>query len=85
MPLTSVSDDGQLKKEYDGKDISWILKRWKDLGVEGLMVDIWFGLVEKEPRKYDWKPYIELCQLLKSANLKLQTVLSFHRYVFFYR
>ncbi|EME29711.1 Beta-amylase 1, chloroplastic [Galdieria sulphuraria] len=79
MPLTSVSDDGQLKKDYDGKNISWILEQWKKLGVEGLMVDIWFGLVEKEPRQYDWKPYIELCQLMKSANLKLQTVLSFHR------
>eukprot|EP00871_Galdieria_phlegrea_P003709 jgi/Galph1/4339/GphlegSOOS_G2970.1 len=79
MPLTSVSNDGQLKQVYDGKNISWILQQWKKNGVEGLMIDIWFGLVEREPQQYNWTPYIQLCRLVKEANLKLQTVLSFHR------
>jgi beta-amylase len=79
MPLNSVSVSGDLVENYDGYDLQWILKQWKKNGVYGLMVDVWFGIVEKKPKEYHWEPYIKLCQHLREAGLKLQTVMSFHR------
>lgn len=82
MPLTAVSNDTepQLKREYDGHSIEWCLDQLKAHGVHGLMVDVWFGLVERDkPRQYRWKPYLELVELLRSKQLKLQAVLSFHQ------
>eukprot|EP00871_Galdieria_phlegrea_P005963 jgi/Galph1/854/GphlegSOOS_G5709.1 len=79
MPLNSVTNDGILVEQYDGYDIDWILNHWKSNGVHGLMVDVWFGLVERRPKEYHWDPYIKLCEHLKAAGLKLQAVMSFHR------
>lgn len=79
MPLSSVTISGDLVQNYDGYDLQWILKQWKRNGVYGLMVDVWFGIVEKRPKEYHWEPYIQLCQHLREAGLKLQTVMSFHR------
>ncbi|GJQ08853.1 hypothetical protein GpartN1_g644.t1 [Galdieria partita] len=79
MPLSSVTVSGDLVENYDGYDLQWILKQWKRNGVYGLMVDVWFGVVEKKPKEYHWEPYIKLCQYLREAGLKLQTVMSFHR------
>ncbi|GJD07163.1 Beta-amylase 1, chloroplastic [Galdieria sulphuraria] len=79
MPLSSVTVSGDLVENYDGYDLQWILKQWKKNGVYGLMVDVWFGVVEKTPKQYRWEPYIQLCKHLRQAGLKLQTVMSFHR------
>lgn len=31
-----------------------------EVGAEGIMVDVWWGLCEKRPGKYDFAPYLEL-------------------------
>ncbi|CAI9772454.1 unnamed protein product [Fraxinus pennsylvanica] len=52
----------------------------KNAGVEGVMVDVWWGLVEKEgPLKYNWEGYAELVKMVQKLGLKLQVVMSFHQ------
>jgi len=55
------------------------LKAIKAAGVEGVMVDVWWGIVEREaPGKYDFKAYKELFSIIDAAGLKIQAVMSFH-------
>ena len=52
----------------------------KTAGVEGVMVDVWWGLVEKDgPLKYNWDGYVELVQMVQKHGLKLHAVMSFHQ------
>ena len=52
----------------------------KSAGIEGVMMDVWWGIVEKDgPGLYDWSAYIELVALVKEAGLKIQAVMSFHQ------
>lgn len=45
----------------------------KSIGVDGVMCDVWWGLVEREgPGKYDWNGYHELFKRVAAAGLKLQ-------------
>lgn len=56
------------------------LTELKRVGVEGVMVDIWWGIVEREgPGIYDWKAYGELIEIVAEIGLKLQAVMSFHQ------
>ena len=37
------------------------------------MVDVWFGLVERDgPKQYFFQPYIEIVAMAKQAGLKVQ-------------
>lgn len=74
LPLTTVSNDGVLDTSIEA-----YLSRVKNAGVHGLMVDVWWGIVEKFPRVYNFDPYIKLADMLNNYGLKLQCVLSFHR------
>eukprot|EP00602_Paraphysomonas_sp_CaronLab_P004130 CAMPEP_0185024838 /NCGR_PEP_ID=MMETSP1103-20130426/8028_1 /TAXON_ID=36769 /ORGANISM="Paraphysomonas bandaiensis, Strain Caron Lab Isolate" /LENGTH=403 /DNA_ID=CAMNT_0027557903 /DNA_START=155 /DNA_END=1366 /DNA_ORIENTATION=+ len=51
----------------------------KSGGVEGVMADCWWGLVESEESKYNFDPYLQLTQMAADAGLKMQYVMSFHR------
>lgn len=49
-------------------------------GVDGIMVDVWWGIVEsKGPKRYDWSAYRNLFQLVQKHNLKIQAIMSFHQ------
>lgn len=74
--------------ERDGKRIS-VLKKERSLdialhtlkqaGVEGVMVDVWWGIVERAgPRQYDFSAYKRLFYKVAAAGLKVQAVMSFH-------
>lgn len=55
------------------------LRALKLAGVDGVMVDVWWGVVErKSPLVYDWSVYQDLFKMVAEAGLKLQVVLSFH-------
>jgi len=48
-------------------------------GVEGVMIDVWWGIAEHEgPKKYDFSAYHRLFQQVASKGLKVQAVMSFH-------
>ncbi|KAI3839652.1 hypothetical protein MKW92_047676 [Papaver armeniacum] len=56
------------------------LSALKSAGVEGIMMDVWWGLVERDgPGVYNWGGYIELMEMAKKHGLKVQAVMSFHQ------
>lgn len=49
----------------------------KAAGVDGVMVDCWWGLVEGQaPQHYVWSGYHHLFNIVRNTNLKLQVPLS---------
>ncbi|XP_047966930.1 beta-amylase 3, chloroplastic [Salvia hispanica] len=77
LPLDTVSLGGTLNKP---RAMLASLMALKSAGVEGVMVDVWWGLVEKDgPLKYNWEGYTELIKMVKKIGLKLQVVMSFHQ------
>jgi len=47
--------------------------------VNGVMSDVWWGIVEaKGPKQYNWNAYVQMAQLAKQAGISLQVVMSFH-------
>ncbi|KAG7030179.1 Beta-amylase 3, chloroplastic, partial [Cucurbita argyrosperma subsp. argyrosperma] len=77
LPLDTVSLGGSLNKP---RTTNASLMALKSAGVEGVMVDAWWGLVEKDgPMKYNWEGYAELVQMVQRHGLKLQVVMSFHQ------
>lgn len=56
------------------------LKKLKAAGVDGVMSDVWWGIVEsKGPKQYDWSAYRSLFELVQQCELKLQAIMSFHQ------
>ena len=48
-------------------------------GVAGVMVDVWWGIVEHAgPGRYDWGAYRALFEAARRAGLRIQAVMSFH-------
>ena len=47
--------------------------------VDGVMIDVWWGLVERSPKNYKWEGYDEVFKVMKDNNLKIIPVLSFHQ------
>ncbi|KAJ1386576.1 Glycoside hydrolase, family 14 [Sesbania bispinosa] len=77
LPLDTVTLGGTLNKP---RAMNASLMALKSAGVEGVMVDAWWGLVEKDgPFKYNWEAYAELVQMVQKHGLKLQVVMSFHQ------
>ncbi|KAK1356486.1 Beta-amylase [Heracleum sosnowskyi] len=77
LPLDTVSFGGNLNKP---RAMNASLMALKSAGVEGVMVDAWWGLVEKDgPLKYNWEGYAELVNMVQRHGLKLQVVMSFHQ------
>ncbi|VFQ92270.1 unnamed protein product [Cuscuta campestris] len=77
MPLDSVKMDHTVNRR---KAMNASLQALKSAGVEGVMMDVWWGLVEKEsPGEYNWGGYSELLEMAKKHGLKVQAVMSFHQ------
>lgn len=85
LPLDTV----WLVDSRDGKGTESVLMREKAMevslemlrasGVEGVMVDVWWGIVEHDgPQKYDFSAYRRLFERVAAAGLKVQAVMSFH-------
>ncbi|OHT10032.1 glycosyl hydrolase [Tritrichomonas foetus] len=47
--------------------------------VDGVMLDVWWGLAETSSKNYKWTGYNELFTQLKNRGLKIVPVMSFHR------
>ncbi|KAL6659904.1 hypothetical protein ACP70R_002028 [Stipagrostis hirtigluma subsp. patula] len=78
MPLDTVRKDGNALNRRKAVEAS--LSALKSAGVEGIMVDVWWGIVEAEgPGKYNFNGYMELMELAKKTGLKVQAVMSFHQ------
>lgn len=77
MPLDSVTMGNTVNRR---KAMRASLQALKSAGVEGIMIDVWWGLVEREaPGAYNWGGYNELLEMAKKVGLKVQAVMSFHQ------
>ncbi|OVA11662.1 Glycoside hydrolase [Macleaya cordata] len=77
LPLGVVTSDNVLENP---SEIEKQLKQLRAAEVDGVMVDVWWGIVEaKGPKEYDWGAYKSLFQLVQKCGLKLQAIMSFHR------
>ncbi|CAL8990189.1 unnamed protein product [Prunus brigantina] len=77
MPLDSVTMNNSVNRK---KAMNASLQALKSAGVEGVMMDVWWGLVEREaPGAYNWGGYAELLEMAKKHGLKVQAVMSFHK------
>lgn len=77
LPLDTVNMSNSICRP---RAIRASLAALKSAGVEGVMMDVWWGIVEREgPGQYDWSAYKELVMLVKEAGLKAQVVMSFHQ------
>lgn len=77
LPLDVISIDNvfrdQVKCEKQFKEL-------REAGVDGIMVDVWWGIVEANgPGLYDWSAYRSLFQLVQKIGLKIQAIMSFHQ------
>lgn len=78
LPLDAVTMGGDSVNKARAMNAS--LMALKSAGVEGVMVDAWWGLVEKDgPIDYNWDGYAELVKMVHKHGLKLQVVMSFHQ------
>ncbi|EEF46659.1 Beta-amylase, putative [Ricinus communis] len=77
LPLGVVTADNV----FEGKDeLKKQLKELKATGVDGVMVDVWWGIIEsKGPKQYDWSAYRSLFELIQQIELKIQAIMSFHQ------
>lgn len=77
LPLDAVSPD--CNSVNHARAIAAGLKALKLLGVEGVELPIWWGIVEKDSMgKYEWSGYLALAEMVQSAGLKLHVTLCFN-------
>ncbi|CAL9080430.1 unnamed protein product [Musa textilis] len=56
------------------------LKQLRAADVDGVMVDVWWGIIEsKGPKSCEWGAYRELFKMVQEEGLKLQAIMSFHQ------
>jgi beta-amylase len=72
-----ISTENQIQKP---EELIRNLKILKSADVDGVMLDVWWGIVENEgPKMYDWSAYRQLFEIIKEEGLKLQAIMSFHQ------
>jgi beta-amylase len=75
-PLDIFNSDGSLA--YPDKLNSW-LSQLSSGSVDGLMIDVWWGLTEPIESSYRWSGYQSLFGMCAANRLRIVPVLSFHR------
>ncbi|RLN41021.1 beta-amylase 1, chloroplastic-like [Panicum miliaceum] len=78
MPLDTVKKCGTALNRR--KAVQASLAALKSAGVEGVMVDVWWGIAESDgPGRYNFAGYMELMEMARKTGLKVQAVMSFHQ------
>ncbi|KAL7128843.1 hypothetical protein ABFS83_13G021200 [Erythranthe nasuta] len=77
LPLGVVTRENEFPNEAKFEQQ---LNELKKAGVDGVMVDVWWGIIEaKAPKQYDWSSYVKLFQLVRKCGLRIQAIMSFHQ------
>lgn len=64
----------------DAETLERQLRELQRIGTDGVMTDVWWGIVEsKGPKEYDWSGYRSLFELVRRCGLKMQAIMSFHQ------
>lgn len=76
LPLDTVTVANTLSHV---KALHAALRALRSVGVDGVMVDVWWGIVEAAgPTMYNWSAYKALVRMVASVGMRLQVVMSFH-------
>ena len=75
-PLDLMNDDCTPK--YLDKFTNWC-QMLRDAKVDGIMMDIWWGLTEPTAKNYRWTGYQTIMNVIRSKGLKCVPVFSFHK------
>ncbi|KAL5726871.1 beta-amylase [Ranunculus cassubicifolius] len=76
LPIDTVDFSGKIKRL---KTMMYSFKALALSGVEGVVMEVWWGLVERDvPMTYDWKGYLEIVALARHFGLKVRAVMAFH-------
>ncbi|BFI32296.1 beta-amylase [Marchantia polymorpha subsp. ruderalis] len=76
IPSDTVTSSNKVNR---ARALQASLKALKIVGVDGVLLHIWWGNVEGEgPQKYDWSAYLAVVKMVNAAGLKLQASLCFH-------
>ncbi len=76
LPLDTVTSSLTLNNP---DKLQSYLTQLKNAKVQGVMVDCWWGLVEKTEKTYNFSPYVQLTQMVKDTGLQMEYVMSFHK------
>jgi len=76
LPVDTVTRDGQIA---DPTGLQHMLDAIRAVGVDGFMVDVWWGITEPNPRAYEFGAYRQLVDMAKERELQVQVVASFHQ------
>jgi beta-amylase len=76
LPLDVITSNNQVNNP---NQLASELAQLKSIGTDGVMTDVWWGLVESGPNQYNWDGYLSLAQIVANAGLKLKVIMSFHR------
>ncbi|CAE8595791.1 unnamed protein product [Polarella glacialis] len=76
LPLNTVSLSGELT---DPEQLERMLVGMQSAGVDGFMVDVWWGITEPCPKLYNFEAYHHLMTMARNHDLKVQIVTSFHQ------
>ncbi|KAL3567570.1 hypothetical protein D5086_030221 [Populus alba] len=77
LPLGVVTADNVFE---GGEKLEKQLKDLRAAEIDGVMVDVWWGIIEaKGPKEYDWSAYRSLFELVNRCDLKIQAIMSFHQ------
>jgi beta-amylase len=75
LQLNVVSANGEV---VNVDELVGQLRVLKGAGVDGVMVDCWWGIVEaNRPQEYNWTGYKRLFQVIREIKLKLQVSIAF--------
>ena len=77
-PLDVINEEG--KPSYLNKFSKWCCQL-KEGHVDGVMIDVWWGLVERTPKQYNWEGYDEVFKVMQESGLRI--VLLFFSLLFF--
>ncbi|XP_004245482.1 beta-amylase 3, chloroplastic [Solanum lycopersicum] len=79
LPLDTLNfPEGTMKRK---KAMVQSFRALAAAGVEGVVMEVWWGLVESElPRVYNWEGYLEIVELAKRCGLKVRVEMAFHQY-----
>ncbi|GMH26729.1 hypothetical protein Nepgr_028572 [Nepenthes gracilis] len=77
LPIDALTESGQLRRR---KAMTQSLRALAAAGVEGVLMEVWWGIVEREmPRVYNWQGYMEIVALAKRCGLKVRAMMAFHQ------
>ncbi|SHJ62583.1 family 14 glycosylhydrolase [Tepidibacter formicigenes] len=63
----------------DWNQFEYELAMAKDMGVDAVSVDVWWGDVEEYDNQFDWNYYDCVFKKIKEAGLKIVPIMSFHQ------